>query len=181
MRCTMTGQPLRDYSEAIYDDGLDGLPDTRILAGRSLTVPWACELPKDETFLQVEVSPDWESEEAIFAGVPINVTLLFSREHYLAAAEAYLRGLERRLEAGLNLAVCSVASLFISRWDKALPDYAIGYLPRLNRIRDLAAACDPPVRFVGNYLGRISLPDCIRTSGETAGEIIQRFKSTSSP
>ncbi|MBD9725108.1 hypothetical protein [Streptomyces caniscabiei] len=54
--------------EAIYDDGLDGLPDTRILAGRSLTVPWACELPKSETFLQVEVSPDWDSEEAIFTG-----------------------------------------------------------------------------------------------------------------
>jgi transaldolase len=48
------------------------------------------------------------------------VTLLFSREHYLAAAEAYLRGLERRLEAGLNLAVCSVASVFISRWDRAV-------------------------------------------------------------
>jgi transaldolase len=59
-------------------------------------------------------------EEAIFAGIPINVTLLFSREQYLAAAEAYMRGLERRLEAGLNLAVCSVASLFISRWDKAV-------------------------------------------------------------
>src|SRR6188768_2351773 len=59
-------------------------------------------------------------EEAIFAGVPINVTLLFSREHYLAAAEAYLRGLERRLEAGLNLGVCSVASVFISRWDRAV-------------------------------------------------------------
>src|SRR6478672_9037529 len=59
-------------------------------------------------------------EEAIFAGVPVNVTLLFSREHYLAAAEAYLRGLERRLEAGLNVGVGSVASLFISRWDKAV-------------------------------------------------------------
>jgi transaldolase len=59
-------------------------------------------------------------EEAIFAGIPVNVTLLFSREHYLAAAEAYLRGLERRLEAGLNLGVGSVASLFISRWDKAV-------------------------------------------------------------
>lgn len=70
--------------------------------------------------------------------------------------------------------------LRISRWDKALPNYAIGYLPRLNRIRDLAAACDPPVRFVGNYLGRISLPDCIKTSGEMAEEIIQRFKSANS-
>ncbi len=58
-------------------------------------------------------------EAAIFAGVPINVTLLFSREQYIAAAEAYLRGVERRIEAGLNPAVASVASLFISRWDVA--------------------------------------------------------------
>ena len=59
-------------------------------------------------------------EEAIFAGVPINVTLLFSREQYVAAAEAYLRGVERRIAAGLNPAVCSVASVFISRWDVAV-------------------------------------------------------------
>ncbi len=59
-------------------------------------------------------------EEAIFAGVPINVTLLFSREQYAAAAEAYLRGVERRIEAGLNPAVASVASLFVSRWDIAI-------------------------------------------------------------
>ncbi len=59
-------------------------------------------------------------EELIFAGIPINVTLLFSREHYLAAAEAYLRGMERRLEAGLGLDVGSVASVFISRWDGAV-------------------------------------------------------------
>lgn len=58
-------------------------------------------------------------EELIFAGIPINVTLLFSREHYLAAADAYTRGLERRLEARLDLDVASVASLFISRWDVA--------------------------------------------------------------
>jgi transaldolase len=58
-------------------------------------------------------------EAAIFAGVPINVTLLFSREQYVAAAEAYLRGVERRIEAGLNPAVASVASLFVSRWDVA--------------------------------------------------------------
>lgn len=58
-------------------------------------------------------------EEAIFAGVPVNVTLLFTREHYLAAAEAYFRGIERRIEAGLSPRVCSVASLFISRWDGA--------------------------------------------------------------
>jgi transaldolase len=59
-------------------------------------------------------------EEAIFAGVPVNVTLLFSREHYLAAADAYLRGIERRIAAGLNPNVGSVASLFISRWDVAV-------------------------------------------------------------
>jgi transaldolase len=59
-------------------------------------------------------------EEAIFAGVPINVTLLFSREHYVAAAEAFLRGIERRIDAGLNPNVGSVASVFISRWDAAV-------------------------------------------------------------
>src|SRR5882672_7597488 len=59
-------------------------------------------------------------EEAIFAGVPINVTLLFSREQYLAAAEAFLRGIERRVDAGLNPHVGSVASVFISRWDAAI-------------------------------------------------------------
>ena len=61
-------------------------------------------------------------EEAIFAGVPINVTLLFSREQYLAAAGAYQRGIERRIAAGLDPAVVSVASVFISRWDKAVQD-----------------------------------------------------------
>jgi len=59
-------------------------------------------------------------EEAIFAGIPVNVTLLFSREQYLSAAEAFLRGIERRLEAGLNPNVGSVASVFVSRWDAAV-------------------------------------------------------------
>jgi len=59
-------------------------------------------------------------EDAIFAGVPINVTLLFSREHYLAAAEAYLRGIERRIAAHLSPRVESVASVFVSRWDGAV-------------------------------------------------------------
>lgn len=61
-------------------------------------------------------------EELIFAGVPINVTLLFSHKQYLAAAEAYLRGIERRIEAGLDPQIASVASLFISRWDTAVND-----------------------------------------------------------
>lgn len=59
-------------------------------------------------------------EEAIFDGVPINVTLLFSAEQYVAAAEAYMRGVERRIEAGLSPMVWSVASVFISRWDRAV-------------------------------------------------------------
>ena len=61
-------------------------------------------------------------EEAIFAGVPINVTLLFSPQQYVAAAEAFLHGIERRIEAGLDPVVGSVASVFISRWDTAVKD-----------------------------------------------------------
>jgi transaldolase len=59
-------------------------------------------------------------EEAIFSGIPVNVTLLFSREQYLAAAEAFLRGIERRIDADLNPNVGSVASVFVSRWDAAV-------------------------------------------------------------
>jgi transaldolase len=65
-------------------------------------------------------------EAAIFTGIPINVTLLFSAEQYIAAAEAYLRGVERRIEAGLNPAVASIASIFVSRWDVAVS----GKVPR---------------------------------------------------
>jgi transaldolase len=59
-------------------------------------------------------------EEAIFAGIPVNVTLLFSPEQYRAVAEAYLRGIERRIDAGLNSDIESVASVFVSRWDAAV-------------------------------------------------------------
>jgi transaldolase len=59
-------------------------------------------------------------EESIFAGIPINVTLLFSREQHLAAADAYMKGIERRIEAGLDPDVASVASIFMSRWDVAV-------------------------------------------------------------
>jgi transaldolase len=59
-------------------------------------------------------------EEAIFAGIPVNVTLLFSPEQYRAVAEAYMRGIERRIQAGLNPKVGSVASVFVSRWDTAV-------------------------------------------------------------
>ncbi len=70
-------------------------------------------------------------EEAIFAGIPVNVTLLFSREHYLAAAEAFLRGIERRIDAGLPPEVGSVASVFVSRWDSAI----LGKVPESLRNR----------------------------------------------
>jgi len=101
-------------------------------------------------------------EEAIFAGVPINVTLLFSREHYLAAAEAYLRGIERRIAAGLSPDVASVASLFISRWDVAVASKVPA--PLVNRLgiaigqRSYKAYCDlvasPRLRRVMNEGGR---------------------------
>ncbi|MBA7475414.1 Transaldolase [subsurface metagenome] len=77
---------------------------------------------KPNLFIKIPGTPEGlpAIEEAIFAGVPVNVTLLFSPEQYLAAADAYLRGVERRIAAELNPAVTSVASLFVSRWDAAV-------------------------------------------------------------
>ncbi len=90
-------------------------------------------------------------EDSIFAGVPINVTLLFSREQYLEAAGAYMRGLERRLKAGLDLHVASVASLFVSRWDAAVSksfsedrNLQVGTKSALSRYRhSLASGVNP--------------------------------------
>jgi transaldolase len=89
-------------------------------------------------------------EESIFAGVPVNVTLLFSREQYVAAAEAYMRGIERRIAGGLDPKVSSVASLFVSRWDVAVKDKVAGELRKrlgiavarrtYNAYRDLLAS-----------------------------------------
>jgi len=77
---------------------------------------------KDNLFIKIPGTPDGVAaiEEVIFDGLPVNVTLLFSREHVLAAAEAYMRGIERRLAAGLEPKVASVLSLFVSRWDVAV-------------------------------------------------------------
>jgi transaldolase len=77
---------------------------------------------KRNLFIKIPGTPEGlpAIEEAIFAGVPINVTLLFSQAQYRAAADAYLRGVARRVAAGLNPAVASVASLFVSRWDVAV-------------------------------------------------------------
>lgn len=70
-------------------------------------------------FIKIPGTPEGLAaiEQSIFDGVPVNVTLLFSRDHYVAAAQAYLRGIERRIQAGLDPKVESVASLFVSRWD----------------------------------------------------------------
>ena len=77
---------------------------------------------RSNVFIKIPGTPEGlpAIEEAIFAGVPINVTLLFSPEQYVAAAEAWLRGIERRIEANLNPDVASVASIFLSRWDVAV-------------------------------------------------------------
>jgi len=77
---------------------------------------------KPNLFIKIPGTPEGlpAIEEAIFAGVPVNVTLLFSAQQYEAAADAYLRGVERRIAAGLNPAVGSVASVFVSRWDVAV-------------------------------------------------------------
>jgi transaldolase len=113
-------------------DGVDGwvsLEVSPLLAhdtGRTLAA--ARELHrrggKPNLFIKIPGTPEGlpAIEEAIFAGVPVNITLLFSREQYSAAADAYLRGIERRIAAGLNPAVASVASLFVSRWDVAVSD-----------------------------------------------------------
>ena len=94
-------------------------------------------------------------EEAIFAGVPINVTLLFSDQQYLAAADAFMRGVERRIEAGLQPDVRSVASVFISRWDVAVT----GKVPQaLNDRLGIAVA----KRTYKAYLGLLSSPRWMR-------------------
>jgi len=94
-------------------------------------------------------------EEAIFAGIPINVTLLFSDAQYLAAAEAYMRGVERRIEAGLKPDVGSVASIFVSRWDVAVSGKVP---PALNNQLGIAVS----KRAYKTYLGLLSSPRWMR-------------------
>jgi len=94
-------------------------------------------------------------EEAIFAGIPVNVTLLFSDTQYLAAAEAYMRGVERRIEAGLKPDVGSVASIFVSRWDVAVTGKVP---PALNNQLGIAVS----KRAYKTYLGLLSSPRWMR-------------------
>jgi transaldolase len=115
-------------------DGVDGFASLEvsptIADDAAATIEQAARLhakaERDNLFIKIPGTEAGRAaiEESIFAGIPINVTLLFSTEQYLAAAEAYMRGVERRIEAGLDPNVASVASLFISRWDVAVADEA---------------------------------------------------------
>jgi transaldolase len=113
-------------------DGVDGFVSLevspRIADDAEATIEQAARLhgkgERDNIFIKI---PGTEAgrkaiEESIFAGLPINVTLLFDDKQYLGAADAYMRGVERRIEAGLDPNVASVASLFISRWDVAVAE-----------------------------------------------------------
>jgi transaldolase len=120
-------QPVHDRTDSV--DGWVSLEVSPLLARDAAgTVRAAKNLfataKRSNLFIKIPGTPEGlpAIEEAIFAGVPINVTLLFSPEQYLAAAEAFLRGIERRIEAGLHANVASVASLFVSRWDVAVAD-----------------------------------------------------------
>lgn len=125
---TQAADLLRPVFEA--SDGVDGwvsLEVSPLLAADTAgTIRAAAQLraraARPNLFIKIPGTPEGlpAIEQAIFDGVPINVTLLFSREHYLGAAEAYLRGIERRIEAGLAPRVQSVASIFVSRWDAAV-------------------------------------------------------------
>jgi transaldolase len=123
-----------DLFQPVYErtNGLDGrvsLEVSPLLAhDTASTLAQAKDLfaraARPNLFIKIPGTPEGlpAIEEAIFAGVPINVTLLFSREQYVAAAEAFLRGIERRIVAGLNPDVDSVGSLFVSRWDGAVAE-----------------------------------------------------------
>jgi len=112
---------------------------------------------RPNVFIKIPGTPEGlpAIEEAIFAGVPINVTLLFSDDQYLAAANAFMRGIERRIEAGLKPDVASVASIFISRWDVAVT----GKVPKaLNDRLGIAIA----KRTYKAYLALLSSPRWMR-------------------
>ncbi len=120
-------RPIFDASEGA--DGWVSLEVSPLLADNTAhTIQAANRLferaAKANLFIKIPGTPEGlrAVEEVIVDGVPVNVTLLFSREHYLAAAEAYMRGIERRLAAGLDPKVASVASLFVSRWDVAVKE-----------------------------------------------------------
>jgi len=119
--------PVHERSDGV--DGWVSLEVSPLLAQHSAaTITQATSLhtkaARPNVFIKIPGTPEGlpAIEECTFAGIAINVTLLFSPEQYLAAAEAYLRGVERRVQAGLNPDVASVGSVFVSRWDTAVAD-----------------------------------------------------------
>ena len=127
MRAADLFRPVHDRTGGV--DGWVSLEVSPLLANDTAgTIAAAAELhgraQRPNLFIKIPGTPEGlpAIEESIFAGVPVNVTLLFSRAQYVAAADAYMRGIERRIAAGLDPAVGSVASLFVSRWDVAVQD-----------------------------------------------------------
>lgn len=117
------------YERTDHVDGFVSLEVSPLLADDAdATIEQAAKLHaqagKDNIFIKIPGTPNGlrAIEETIYAGIPVNVTLLFSAEQYLAAADAYLKGIERRVADGKNPYVPSVASLFMSRWDVAVAD-----------------------------------------------------------
>jgi len=156
-----------DLFRPVYDrtcgvDGWVSLEVSPLLAhDTKSTIAAAKELHaqarRPNVFIKIPGTPEGlpAIEEAIFAGVPINVTLLFSDDQYLAAANAFMRGIERRIEAGLKPDVASVASIFISRWDVAVT----GKVPKaLNDRLGIAIA----KRTYKAYLALLSSPRWMR-------------------
>ncbi|MGE3497741.1 MAG: transaldolase [Candidatus Binatia bacterium] len=121
-----------DLFRPVHDstDGIDGWVSLEVSPALAYDTEQSIAVARDlhrraarpNLFIKIPGTPPGlpAIEEAIYSGVPVNVTLLFSREQYLAAADAYMRGIERRLAAGLHPRISSVASLFVSRWDKAI-------------------------------------------------------------
>jgi transaldolase len=123
------------FDASLGSDGWVSLEVSPLLANDTAgTIQAAARLharaARPNLFIKIPGTPEGlpAIEQSIFDGVPVNVTLLFSREHCMAAAEAYLRGIERRIEAGLDPRVESVASLFVSRWDVAVKEHVQPHL-----------------------------------------------------
>ena len=167
-----------DLFRPIYDatGGMDGwasLEVSPLLAYDTAgSIKEATELyrkaKRPNLFIKIPGTPEGVPaiEETIFKGVPVNVTLLFSREQYIASAEAYMRGIERRIGAGLSPKVGSVASLFVSRWDKAVMGKVPGgtsessrYCYRQTNLQSLPGSpCLVPVGEVGQGRGSAPAP-----------------------
>lgn len=155
------------------EDGWVSLEVSPLLANDTAsTIRAAVELrqqaKRPNVFIKIPGTPEGVPaiEESIFRGVPINVTLLFSAAQYIAAAEAYMRGIERRIAAGLDPKVRSVASLFVSRWDVAVQDSAP---PALRNRLGIAIAR----RTYREYRRLLASPRC--RALEAAGALPQRL------